>query len=406
MEVDLKRVRIVDFSYLSPGSSFYFDILDKNGSILYPKNKILTKNDLEELKKFDKLHFIPPKLELKQNVVNEMQGYLETVIEDASNLSVKSLKNLENLGNDLLVDVQKALTRGGCLPILKKVEKFNENLYNHAINMGLLSLAISISLPRDMGLTFNTSDDEQQQVIEFFLGAVLHDIGMVLLPKNIWQKNYNQLSNKERHILSSHPYEGYKLIKKIEEVSKQKFSEITKQCILFHHERLDNKGYPTGVPFSNIPKTPRLVAIIEMYESLVNNPNLEPHELKTSSDALKGLVNTGGIFFEFGLIERFVNKIGIHLTNGIPFYKKGDCVLLSTGEFAYIEEPKTGYLMKPIVRIAYSSRGDLVDRLSIVDLKKDERKIKRFVTPEQMRIYLKKIKGKEYQKVKNSKKII
>lgn len=94
------------------------------------------------------------------------------------------------------------------------------------------------------------------------LGGLLHDIGMVNIPKDIDELN-PKLSIKERIELEKHPYLGVKLLEQAFNCPK-----ALNKVILEHHERWDGTGYPHNLSGENIHFVSRIVAIADYFSSL------------------------------------------------------------------------------------------------------------------------------------------
>lgn len=96
-------------------------------------------------------------------------------------------------------------------------------------------------------------------------GALLHDIGKIGIPENILFKNGN-LTDNEYEIIKSHPTLGHNMIKHIGDFHKNGILDI----VLYHHERYDGKGYPTGLKGDKIPLFARIVAIADTFDAMTS----------------------------------------------------------------------------------------------------------------------------------------
>jgi putative nucleotidyltransferase with HDIG domain len=83
-------------------------------------------------------------------------------------------------------------------------------------------------------------------------GALLHDLGKVLIPPSILNKP-GKLSEGEWPIVRRHPEIGAELLSEISGY------ERVREAIATHHERPDGGGYPTGLPGTDLPIEARLI---------------------------------------------------------------------------------------------------------------------------------------------------
>lgn len=94
-------------------------------------------------------------------------------------------------------------------------------------------------------------------------GALLHDIGKIGIPEHILMKN-GKLTDEEYEIIKSHPTLGHNMIKHVGDFHKNGILDI----ILYHHERYDGKGYPTGLKGNQIPLFARIVAVADTFDAM------------------------------------------------------------------------------------------------------------------------------------------
>ncbi|MDL2301496.1 HD-GYP domain-containing protein [Lachnospiraceae bacterium OttesenSCG-928-D06] len=89
--------------------------------------------------------------------------------------------------------------------------------------------------------------------------ALLHDIGKILIPDSILNKE-GSLNNEEWEIMRRHPKEGKRLL------AGSPLGDMG-HIILYHHERMDGKGY-YGIKGSEIPLEARIISIADTFSAL------------------------------------------------------------------------------------------------------------------------------------------
>lgn len=125
---------------------------------------------------------------------------------------------------------------------LKKFRKQYPALYHHCRRTAVISYMIAIY----MGLV-------QEDAQEIAIGAILHDIGKTELPDKILQKK-ERLSMEQFEVIRRHSELGYQMVE-----NSEKLSDVCKNIILKHHEKLDGSGYPHGI--KKIPLHVQIVTI-------------------------------------------------------------------------------------------------------------------------------------------------
>lgn len=97
--------------------------------------------------------------------------------------------------------------------------------------------------------------------------AILHDIGKIGIPDAILLKD-SKLSDAEFSEIKKHPEIGANIVQQV-----QGFSEMTVviEGIMYHHERYDGYGYPTGIKENNIPLFGRIIAVADAFDAMTSN---------------------------------------------------------------------------------------------------------------------------------------
>ncbi|MCH1624171.1 HD-GYP domain-containing protein [Ferdinandcohnia quinoae] len=121
----------------------------------------------------------------------------------------------------------------------------SENVANYAVK-----IARKMKLPQDLC-----------NVIR--IGGLLHDIGKIGIPEFILKKPA-KLTNEEYDIIKSHPVIGYEMINHISSFKENGVLDI----VLYHHERYDGKGYPSGLKGDDIPLIARIVALADTFDAM------------------------------------------------------------------------------------------------------------------------------------------
>jgi putative nucleotidyltransferase with HDIG domain len=93
------------------------------------------------------------------------------------------------------------------------------------------------------------------------LGALLHDIGKIIVPTEVLNKA-SDLNEEEWAIMKRHPEAGLELVADID------FPGDVRSIIRNHHERWDGRGYPDGLAGEAIPFTARILCVADVYDAL------------------------------------------------------------------------------------------------------------------------------------------
>lgn len=123
----------------------------------------------------------------------------------------------------------------------------------HSANVATLTVEIH----RELG---GTEDEIERR----YYGALLHDIGKVAVSGHVLSKN-GPLSSEEWEQVRRHPGVGAFVVNDVE------FLQDLVPEVLYHHERLDGSGYPSGLRGEEIPFEARVLAVADTFEALTSD---------------------------------------------------------------------------------------------------------------------------------------
>ncbi|MBP1561012.1 MAG: response regulator [Oscillospiraceae bacterium] len=91
----------------------------------------------------------------------------------------------------------------------------------------------------------------------------------------------------------------------IEESSDTAFLHIARDMALYHHERWNGTGYPTGISGEDIPLCARILSIVDVYDALTSKRSYK--EAFSHEKAMEIIIEDRGIFFDPTLTDIFVS---------------------------------------------------------------------------------------------------
>lgn len=152
-----------------------------------------------------------------------------------------------------------------------------------------------------MARAMNMSENEQKKL---YCASLLHDIGFL----NIRPEDISSVDDYR-----SHSQLGYEMLKPIN------FYADISPIILYHHERYDGKGYPSGLKGDAIPIGSRMIAIAEAFDAMVSKDSYKytgkmiSKEVKPSIVGIEGAIEelkrNANTQFDPKLVEVFINNI-------------------------------------------------------------------------------------------------
>jgi HD-GYP domain-containing protein (c-di-GMP phosphodiesterase class II) len=187
--------------------------------------------------------------------------------------------------------MSEAFNNAGALVAVAKLKQKDELTFLHSLAVS----ALMITFGRSLG-------HEEEEVRQFGLGGLVHDLGKMALPNEILTKP-GKLTTEEMALVRAHPQRGYEMVSRAPQVPRQ----VLEIC-RYHHERFDGSGYPHRLTGEQIPYAGRIAAICDVYEALTT---IRPYKRAFSqAEAINMMMSSPG-HFDSGLLSAFISKMVI-----------------------------------------------------------------------------------------------
>jgi len=225
---------------------------------------------------------------------------------------------------------------------LEKMRRYDRTLASHGMDVCVLSLIV--------GVEYGCAEDDCEIL---GVGALLHDIGYVRLPRNVYRKS-SALTDPEKALMQQHPQLAATVLSQGDPLP-----EGAMRIIAQHHEWLDGNGFPSKLKNGSISTLAQLVGVVDTYDGMVGarhgRPPLLPH------DAIRQLFVLGEKGrYEKALIEVAIKALGV--------YPIGSLIKLNTSEKAVVTGINHTDRLRPKIRIISGPTGDLHKTPIDVDL--------------------------------------
>ena len=200
----------------------------------------------------------------------------------------------------------------------------NDNyLASHAVKSTIISIIIGFYLKLPA-----------HRLIELGVAALLHEIGMIKLPPQIYLSR-RALQPQERKAILSHPILSYNLLKSFD------FPLTITLAALEHHERENGSGYPRNLTGDRISLYAKIIAVACSYEALSAQ---RPHkEAKDGYTGMLELLKNEGKQYDDTIVRALVFSLSI--------YPIGLYVLLSSGRKGQVVDVNPENPRFPIVQV-------------------------------------------------------
>jgi HD-GYP domain-containing protein (c-di-GMP phosphodiesterase class II) len=194
------------------------------------------------------------------------------------------------------------------------------------------------------------------KVMQIITGALLHDVGMLRLPKEILAKR-GGLSQEEVKLMRIHPLHTYRIVSK-----ELNYPDEVGFVALQHHERWDGQGYPAGISGENIDIGARILSVADAFEAMVSK---RPYRNSmVGYEAMKALMSDNQSRFDPEVLKAFIAIMGI--------YPIGSIVVLNDAAVARVTEVLPGAPLRPKVQILLDKFGQKQPNGEILNLLNDK----------------------------------
>lgn len=130
---------------------------------------------------------------------------------------------------------------------------------------------------RAIAIEMGIAEDE---ALRYGKASRLHDVGKVGIPDHILSKP-GKLTTEEFEVIKQHTSLGGNIL------AHDPTFDLARQIALYHHERWDGKGYPSGISAKELPLATRIVSVADVFDALISwRPYKQPWTIQQARDAI------------------------------------------------------------------------------------------------------------------------
>lgn len=332
------------------------DLFDSKGNLLLTKGCLITENIRECVKKREvyelrtRMELIPvPKnvKEFPKDAYIKLVGSPWSIYHEAMLIQPEQMKKAVRLVQQIIdeltaqdIYIEVFSSKLDYLPFRKS----KYELFKHTINVALLSVLIGTHLGY-----------ENKELRDLTLGAYLHDLGKLLIPREILNKPAC-LTEEEFAIMKQHPLMGEELLNDTQGLPRSVLATIKE-----HHERWNGLGYPYGLKENDIHFNAQIVAVADVYEALTADrpyrKGLPPYH------AMEIIFAGSGIDFNPSVVKAF--------RESLILYPENVKITLNTGEIGVVVAIPVQRPTRPLLRLLFDNEGREINGERYIDLMRD-----------------------------------
>lgn len=259
------------------------DIYDETGRLLLRKGEIIKESTAEKLRKYKLSSRTIPSTEKndpftgkpfnKERFIKKFHIQSREIIDYPSMVLEKIIFNSKDKPWSLHI---------------RLLSNYVNWLYTHSIDTALISLLIGTQLKYT-----------ETQLLSLGLGSLFHDIGKLLIPKEIVDFP-GKLDDTKRAIMKQHCDLGAKSMQVYQ------LSDECSDIILHHHERLDGSGYPDGLTADEISLNCKIVMIADTIDAITSGRS---YNTPSSMDVAFSTIRNSSEKFSQDILNIFTDLI-------------------------------------------------------------------------------------------------
>ncbi|MCL1935710.1 MAG: HD-GYP domain-containing protein [Defluviitaleaceae bacterium] len=264
---------------------------------------------------------------ISNSVKNEALYTITDIMESrffSEKINVVGIKKIANIIEDI---VDQIVRKRNNLYNMISIKNFDQYTYQHSVDVTILSILIG----KELNL-------KRSELSNLGKAAIFHDIGKLFISPNILNKT-SYLTKNEFNEIKKHCIMGHDFLK-------DSFGENKYICeaALYHHERYDGLGYPSGLKGEEIPLFARIISVADTYDAMTST---RPYrEALPSSEAYEYIMGNKDIHFHADIVDAFLRKVNPYVT--------GSSIKLSNGEIGVIHSNNKDFMLRPKVKIEKS----------------------------------------------------
>ncbi len=275
---------------------------------------------------------------LKDDIKKAVRETVKGVLERHTYRKNQELKQLSEMADNIITTI---LEEDHVVEKIFDIKERSSDIYEHSIQVCATAILTALKLGVEITV-----------IQEIGVGCLLHDIGLRYMTTEYNNQDISTLNSRELVEYKKHPAYGYSSL-----MEEKWISALSKNIILYHHERMDGEGFPLRT--KKIPFECQIVNVCDLFDEMICG--IACQRVKVY-EAIEYLKNFEGLVFDSKIVNAFLSFTAV--------YPAGTKVITNEGELAVVVSQNRYFQNRPVLQILADKDGNEVTDKVIKDLLK------------------------------------
>lgn len=304
-------------------------VISDNEQVLMHADTMLKEEYIEKLRQYNvKSVYIKDSPEYtEEETFEESKAVVEKVFKRHI---YKHNNEIRKLGEEADKIINGVLSEPEVLESITEVRRISTDIYSHCINVCTMSTIMALRLRMS-----------EKQVKSVAMGAILHDLGLRYMKIPYTDVDIKDMSPADALEYKKHTIYGYSSLQE-----EKWLTDTAKEIILFHHERIDGKGFPFQQRAEKLRPEVRLVSLCDDFDSLISGIGGKKMKIY---EAIEYIRANAGTIYDANIAVKFLESVAL--------YPVGMEVITNEGEVGEVVRQNKEATDRPVIRMLEHSDG-------------------------------------------------
>ncbi len=266
---------------------------------------------------------------LKNDLEESFKSKVRDILEKHTYCHNEELVELCQTADHIIINI---LEEEEVLQQIYDIRERSSDIYEHSVS--ICSLATVVALRMNLS---------HELVHDIGVGCLLHDLGLRYLTFDYINHDLKEMTEFEYSEYKKHPVYAYSALQ-----GENWISNVSKNMILYHHERIDGSGYPLKA--TDIPLECRIIQVCDVFDEMICGIGCKRVKVYEAVEYLK---NFKDIKYDGRIVDIFLEFTAV--------YPAGTYVRTNEGEIGIVMRQNKQFPGRPVLRIVEDRNGDAVN---------------------------------------------